>query len=128
MRALLFLALVGCADPEQVELGVIAYDGGAPKIAWPDRVTAGEPATFTVYTNGGGCTAFDSTEIDEAPDGFLVIVYDRTRTHGACTANLVLLAHDAVLTFPAAGRRTVHVQGVGDRGETVDLPFDVIVQ
>lgn len=128
MRALLFLALVGCAVPEQVDLGVIAYSGASPNVVLPDRVMAGEPATFTVYTNGGGCTAFDSTEIDEAPDGFLVIVYDRTRTHGACTANLVMLAHDAVLTFPAAGRRTVHVQGVGQRGDTVDLPFDVVVE
>ena len=132
----LMSASAGCADNTQIELGLIEMDGNAVLIQVPSSAKVGEIIVVKLSTYGvGGCTFFESTEINVIGDEAEITPYDRSKVSGSkCLASLEVFNHDALVTFETAGSNVIRINGrhTGHVGrekidEVVQLSFPMMV-
>lgn len=132
-RMILALALVqGCAQEPDAVLGRLEFYEQPARVALPSTVSVGVTFDVTVRTYGGGCIAFDATEIDVS--GHLVEVYpfDRMERNGTvCTLEQVDIVHSASLSLDAAGEYVFRVYGrkvSSARDEVISREFSLIAE
>jgi hypothetical protein len=130
------LVVSACAGEgrEVVEVGVVDPDTYPVQV--PARVAVGEQATITVVSYGDGCTAFESTDVQQTETGLDITPYD-TRTRGVCDDAAYPIEHPAAVTFAAPGTKTIRVHGwkfsPTDRAQgtapvPVDFEYSILVE
>jgi hypothetical protein len=119
--AVALLTGVGCrlsTDNEirrERQTAVIEYYGDPIVIHVPETVAVGSEFEVTVRTYGGGCIDEGDTEVSVVGRSASVRPYDHFVTHlppnYACTSDLKLYMHRALLRFDERGVATVAVHG-----------------
>jgi len=97
------------------QLALIEFYGDPLVLQVPDTVAVGSPFEVTVRTYGGGCIDEGDTEVSVAGQAATVRPYDVFVTYlppnYACTSDLKLYTHRALLRFEQVGPATVTVHG-----------------
>ena len=130
--------LAACEDSRwRVDVGEL-YPGRDPSFEVPASASPKVPFFVRVVTRGGGCSEFDSTDVDAGPDGALITPYDRyytPRENEGCIAILVPIMHEEMVVFATTGTKTIRIRtrrvwsSAGQRfEELVDTPFYVVVE
>jgi hypothetical protein len=92
-------------------------------LTMPETVAVATPFDVTVRTYGGGCIDEGDTEVSLTPRAAEVRPYDIFVTYlppsYACTDDLRLYSHRAVLRFEEIGPATVTVRGRAQPGDSV---------
>jgi hypothetical protein len=114
MRRVLITALVvsACAEEESkevVEIGVVSPSD--VRIELPSTARVGEHINVVLRTIGDGCTRHERTDIALGVERADITPYDR-RTQTLCDDSAGLIMHDALLSFPSAGEKTIVVHGL----------------
>jgi len=130
----LFAAISGCALFESSgryeEAGLLRYYQSSSGVSVPETVARGIPFEVRVTTFAGGCTR-DIARTELVITGLLAEIRPINRgahPHDAvCTADLLLLTHRVMVTFPTVGVATVRIVGEqqGVDGRSARIP-DVI--
>ena len=112
--------------------GVIEFFDEAIIIDLPETTTVGAETAITVGTFGGGCTAEGHTEISITGLSAIVQPFDsviRPFPDLACTQELRVFEHQAVLQFAVTGVATVRVLGRHEPGgDEVEFVRTIVVQ
>lgn len=127
LRMVPLLLLIACNDDSSVvEVATIWYDGNQPRIQYPPSGDVGAQIEVLIGTAGGGCTDFESTAIDEIPDGFRVTPFNRTKiTERPCPAIRLHIEHSAILVFDTPGTKAIVVSAVNESKHAVEFPLTI---
>jgi len=139
MSLLLLVALpqLGCRSPAElrwaVQRGTIFASAVGSVVTVPTQVVAGQGATVTVYTVGGGCVKPAYTNSKVSGDTAVVEPFDSVVVHLPadmnCTTELRMLPHAASVIFPQAGPGTIRIVGWNDVAHAdTTLVYNVSVQ
>lgn len=131
---LLLLLIAGCRDtgvgPDHARVrGAIELYGNPIIITAAFTATAGVPYSVKVLTYGGGCVSKGQTESRQTGMTAEVEPYDlERRSGGACTDELRVHEHIAMLRFEQPGEADITVRGRSEpSGQTIEHRFTVRV-
>ena len=96
---------------EEKRVGVIEHYGAPVVITVPDSVQAGVSFEVSVLTYGGGCLSKDGTEVQVSGLSADVTPYDIHSGAEACTDNLGLFDHRAMVTLRESGVAEIRFHG-----------------
>ncbi len=137
MLLLTALPQLSCRNPAElrwaVQRGTIASNGMEPMVTLPTQVVAGQEATVTVYTFGGGCVKLAYTNSRVSGDTAVVEPFDsvvvQLPANMACTTELELLPHSASVIMSRSGPGTIRIVGWNDVAHAdTTLVYTVSVQ
>jgi hypothetical protein len=118
------VALCGCSDTV-VEPGMIVLT--TSRVEAPDRVAVSTDFQVVVYTFGGGCHYFESTDVTPGDPEALIEPYD-SRVEGGCTHELDQFPHPATLRFDSTGTKTIRIRGWDGNRQPTELTVPVTVE
>ena len=118
----------GCELATDTEIGrerqpaILRFYGDPLVITMPETVAVATPFEVTVQTYGGGCIDEGDTEVTLSAHAAEVRPYDIFVTYlppnYACTGDLRLYLHRAILRFEARGSAIVTVHGRARPGDS----------
>lgn len=134
MKALLAsLSLAACVDAADeptwvVGVGVI-LEGSDANVQAPAVASSNEAFDLTITTYGDGCTKYHSTTTVHTDDGAIITPYDQQRIDGGlCTQALYPIPHELSLRIEATGVKTLHINGLNESKEPVEVAVEVLIQ
>ena len=122
-RALVGVLAAACSvitgSDQGEEPALIRYYGQDAKITLPDTVNPGQEFVVKIATIGGGCTRSVSRTVVDRTLGTSLYLYNRTnRSTSVCTADLIMIDHEAVLKFDAVSDQVIRIFGTNSGAET----------
>lgn len=130
----LLLSACGTTDDSVVELGRIEFYHDPALIEAPSSAGVGQSFVVRVMSYGGGCISPERTDVELTSDEAKVMPYDRRdipTENEACTSDLRLVPHEAMLIFNTAGSKSIRIHGRRvnfDVDEEIQIPLTVVVE